>query len=289
MKKDRLIIAFLLGAIATVAYATTTVSGTDRWGWSDVVGWLDLNVTNTVTVTTSGIQGYASSSVGNIMFDCATTPSGNTCASPTSTNFQVANDGAGNLSGFAWSDVVGWLSMNGTTTDGQAYRVKIAANGDFDGWAWNDVAGWFNFNCATNNPSSCLSTGGPGPDYHTNATGGIALPSSALFVSSIFDIGTATGVFNSISWRGSQPAGTSVQFQIATATSSAALAGGMDAVFAGSSWLPAPASPPGSPVRLTAPGAGVPVENRRYVRYRALLSGTSSSPRIDDVTIGWSP
>ncbi len=278
--------AFFCGV--AVVYAATNIDATHKWGWNDIIGWLDMNVTDTVMVTPSVIQGYASSSVGNIMFDCATTPIGDTC---NAVDFKTAHDGAGNLSEWAWSEVIGWISMSGVTADNQSYQVKILPGGeesDFDGWAWSDVGGWLNFNCLMSSPptDSCASN-----SYKTQTSGGPPAPVfTAIFISSIFDIGTTTGIFNTIAWQGSQPAGTTVQFQIATAISSAELTGDMAVVFPSSRpWLSAAASPPGNPVKITTAIAGVPVENRRYIRYRAMLKGSKTSPRIDDIVIGWSP
>lgn len=282
-----IIIAFVAGC--SFAYAATNIDTQgvgEKWGWNDVFGWVDMAVTNTVNVGTSTVAGYASSSIGDIMFDCATTRAGNTCATA---NFKTANDGTGLLSGWAWNDVIGWISMSGTTADGQAYQVHIDPAGDninsyFHGWAWNDVVGWLTFNCNDYGGAFCTATS----TYKTQTSSGAA-PSNAEFTSSIFDIGTPTGLFNTIAWRGSQPSGTAVQFQIATATSSAALMGATSTVFSASSWFtvnPAPASP----TKLTPTLTGVAVENRRYIRYRAALSTSGANGlQIDDIIINWSP
>jgi len=286
------VIAFLLGCTLCVsyAYAATNINTQnkqdEKWGWNDVFGWIDMASTSAVYVTSSTIQGYASSSIGDIMFDCATTRIGNTCATA---NFKTANNGAGLLSGWAWNDIIGWISMSGTTLDGQPYQVRIDPAGDtinsyFNGWAWNDVVGWLSFNCNDYGGSFCTSTS----TYKTQTSAG-ATATSAEFTSNIFDIGTTTGLFNTITWRGAQPAGTSVQLQIATATSTAALMGSAATVFANSIWFDVNAAP-ASPVRLTPLVTGVAVENRQYIRYRAALSSTGTSGlQIDDIIINWSP
>lgn len=280
--------------IAGVAYAATNIDTQDagyKWGWNDVFGWVDMKTTATVMVTDTAVQGYASSSIGTIMFDCTTTPSGDSCATA---SWKTANDGTGLLSGWAWNDAIGWISMSGTTAGAENYQVRVDPAGDginsyFHGWAWNDAVGWLTFNCEDleslpGGGGFCLSNG-----YKTQ-TSANAAPSavSAEFISSIFDIGTDTGIFNTLSWQGSQPAGSAVQFQIATASSIAALQGNMTSVFAGSSWFAASPAP-ASPAKLTQALTGVPVESRRYIRYKALLSGAGNSPRIDDILIGWSP
>jgi hypothetical protein len=298
MKKNIIILVISLVASFSCAYAATNINtqGTqnEKWGWNDVFGWIDMASTTSVFVGTSTIAGYASSSIGDIMFDCATTRSGNTCAT---SNFKTANDGTGLLSGWAWNDIIGWISMSGTTAapSNTPYGVSITAAGDnvnsyFHGWAWNDVVGWLTFNCNDYGASFCTSTS----TYKTQ-TGAGAASTGAEFTSSIFDIGTSSGLFNTLTWKGSQPAGTSVKFQIATANATSTLTGATSTVFAASTWFDVNQSP-ASPVRLSKNAAtgyvatGVEVENRRYIRYRAALSTDGASGlQIDDIIINWSP
>lgn len=54
-----------------------------------------------------------------------------------------------NISGWAWSDNIGWISFNCTDTSSCGtvdYGVDAAANGDFSGYAWSDNIGWLTFN-----------------------------------------------------------------------------------------------------------------------------------------------
>src|SRR5258708_2212440 len=89
--------------------AATNISATpaSHYAWNDLIGWMDFYNTNTVVVGVHGLTGYSSSSVGDISLDCATTRVGNICGS---SNYQVTNDGAGNLSGWGWTDSYGWIS-----------------------------------------------------------------------------------------------------------------------------------------------------------------------------------
>lgn len=276
--------------VCGVAYAATNIdtqNAGDKWGWNDVVGWINMKDANTVMVNATGVSGYASSFVGDIMFDCATTPVGNTCATA---HFQTANDGWGNLSGWAWNDAMGWISMSGTTADAKTYQVFVAPSGDginsyFHGWAWNDVVGWINFNC--NDFESLAGGTGIGicaatHNYKTQ-TSAYAAASQGTLTSSIFDIGTATGIVNSIMWKGSQPGNTKVQFEIATAETAAALAN--------PTYTLLPDARQGVAVSVARNAAtGLEVENRRYIRYRvSLISDGGLGPRIDDILINWSP
>lgn len=54
-----------------------------------------------------------------------------------------------NLSGWAWSDNIGWISFNctDTSTCGTVdYGIDAAVNGDLSGYAWSDNIGWITFN-----------------------------------------------------------------------------------------------------------------------------------------------
>lgn len=56
-----------------------------------------------------------------------------------------------NLSGYAWSSTIGWVSMNCTTAGSCAatnYGVKADTNGLMSGYAWSSNAGWISFNSA---------------------------------------------------------------------------------------------------------------------------------------------
>jgi hypothetical protein len=47
------------------------------------------------------------------------------------------------LGGYAWSDTVGWISMNGTN-----YGLSMDTNGNVTGYAWSDDVGWISANSA---------------------------------------------------------------------------------------------------------------------------------------------
>lgn len=59
---------------------------------------------------------------------------------------------AGDLSGFAHSDNIGWISLNCISTnscDSIQYKVSSDASGNLSGWAWSENYGWISFNCLT--------------------------------------------------------------------------------------------------------------------------------------------
>lgn len=54
-----------------------------------------------------------------------------------------------NLSGYAWSDTIGWISLNCTNPSScasSAYGVRVDSAGDISGYAWSEHIGWISFN-----------------------------------------------------------------------------------------------------------------------------------------------
>lgn len=53
-----------------------------------------------------------------------------------------------NLTGYAWSDTIGWISFNSTNEAGPTadYGVTVASDGDMSGYAWSEHIGWISFN-----------------------------------------------------------------------------------------------------------------------------------------------
>jgi hypothetical protein len=62
---------------------------------------------------------------------------------------QVKADSGDNVSGWAWSENIGWISFNNTSDGAIAnYGVHIDSNGIFSGYAWSENIGWISFNQA---------------------------------------------------------------------------------------------------------------------------------------------
>ncbi len=261
-------------------------STTEHWAWSDVIGWIDFYNTNTITVSSQKLTGYASSSAGDVSLDCATTRSGNICGT---SNYSITNDGLGNLTGWAWNDSYGWVSFDCNNNGGCAsstYRVFIDPNnGYFCGssgsascYAWNDLAGWVSFNCANN--SSC------GTSNYKVVTSWIATSTTGYVDSTIFDTGSAEGAqLNSVLWQGSQPAGTSIRFQFAVSNASSG-----PWTYVGSDGT---VNTYYSVNVNTSQNLDYSLFNNfRYFRYRTTLVSNQAqtvSPRVDDVIVNWSP
>jgi hypothetical protein len=270
---------------AALAATNINSAAAQHSAWNDEIGWIDFYTTGNVNVISSQLQGYASSSAGVIALDCATSPSAS-CA----INYKVSNDGAGNLSGWAWNDEVGWISFywgnasaSSTATPTalcQSYNgycgVTIDGTGVFHGWAWNDVVGWISFNCS--NTSSCSSSN------FDVATAWAATPKTGTLDSQTFDTGVTSGAqLNSITWDGNVPSGTSVSFRVAVSNSSSG------------PWnFIGPYTSSGITGGTIALGTYTPFVSLigRYFRYRVILStntGQTVSPQVTSVIVNWSP
>lgn len=269
---------FLVGVLRSEAATNISPISTSHWAWNDFAGWIDFYNTNTITVTSQQLSGYASSSIGDISLDCATTRAGNLCGQ---SNYKVTNDGGGNLSGWGWNDGYGWISFDCANYGGcgqSNYRTYIDSSGNFFNYAWNDLIGWISFNCADG--------GFCGSSNYRVATAWVATSTTGSVDSSTFDTGVVGGAaLNSVLWHGSQPAGTSVRFQFAVSNVS------------GGPWNFV--GPDGTSNTYYAGGPSLSIKlesqifsNYRYFRYRVILvsnQAQSLSPRVDDVIVNWSP
>lgn len=290
-----LVIAGTLGILLFAPPLARAATGTNispgssaHWAWNDEIGWIDFYTTNSVTVSAAQLTGYASSSAGSISLDCATSPSGNICGS---SNYKVTNDGSGDLAGWAWNDEIGWISFywgdtsstypTATTTAlcqsyGSYCGVSISS-GVFQGWAWNDTVGWIDFNC-DNGGGIC------GTSNFNVTTSWIPQAATGTVDSETFDTGVANGAeLNSVTWKGSLPAGTSVGFQFAVSNSSS---GPWNYI-----------GPDGTSATTYSGLFNAPISlnyslNGRYFRYRTILTtntAQTATPRVDDVIVNWSP
>lgn len=279
--------------------ATTT----EHYAWNDVMGWIDFYGTDTITVWGTRLEGYASSSFGEVSLDCSTSPSGNICST---SNYGICNgigphntdgtcpnaDGSGELTGFAWNDNIGWISFNCDQTDhggtnhcsDSDYGITIDSSGNFVGYAWNDITGWVNMNGA----------------LHKVATAWRATSTVGYLDSVIFDTNQQNGaVLNSIRWTGDTQEGTYVDFQIAVASSTDGPwvfrgPGGDTGSYYG---LPCESSfvggvnVGGAPEDTAICVDPSQVNNYRYFRYRVRLRSNvlqTLTPQIDDIILNWS-
>lgn len=309
-----LITVVLVLGIVGVASATTNINSasSSQVAWNEVVGWLNLYETNTVVVTGERVQGYASSTVGEISFDCATSPSGNICGT---SNYFVCNgtyssstetctaDAEGSLSGFAWNSTIGWISFNcynhGNCSSSN-YSVSLNPDtGDFSGYAWNDTVGWISFNC--------VNHGGCGVSNYLVNTDWRQQPIIGYLESATIDTQVTGGAtLNSITWQGTEKVNnatgtTYVAFQIAVSDSASG-----PWTFSGpggstTNYYDTPCSQGfngGTGYSTAGAPKDVPIcvdssqlANKRYLRYKFQLRSNllqTDTPRIDKVILNWS-
>ena len=286
-------VVVLLGLLLIVerrAFSATNISPnvSEHWAWNDLIGWINFYETNTVTVTSAQLSGYASSSIGDISLDCATTRGGDLCPLGQSDPYyyRVTNDGAGNLSGWGWNDLYGWISFdcaNHATSGpcGISYRTYVDGSGNFRNYAWNDVVGWISFNCSDPNPP----TGICGTSNYKVVTSWTVSSTTGYIDSTTYDTGVVAGAqINTFVWLGSKPVGTDARFQFAASNTT-------------STWNYI--GPDGTSNTYYNPAPGVPMglnyylhSGYRYFRYRITLVSNQTqteTPRVDDVIINWSP
>lgn len=306
-------LAIFLGLDSPKSRASATninSSATSSVAWDDIIGWLDFYSTGSVEVKGTRLEGYASSSAGDISLDCATTRIGSVCGS---SNYGICNgpgphaadgtcsqgDASGELTGFGWNDTIGWISFNcdqssqGGSNDCASSNYNVAVNqstGDFSGYAWNDTDGWISFNCA--NGGTCGAS-----NYKTN-TLWRATSTFGYLESSIFDTRDPQGtVLKSLIWNGSAPASTCTNFQIAASNNSSGPWNYLGPSGDASSYYGASCSqnPNGG---LGCASTDTPIcvnssqfNNYRYYRYKAQLQSDllqTQTPRVDDVILNFS-
>ncbi len=320
------IISLMLGLTASAVFAATNIDDSEpnHYAWSDVIGWIDFFATNSVSLKQNELRGYARYGVGTgtynfISFDCSASPSGDICGS---VDYKVSNDGNGNLSGWAWSDAIGWISFDCHNSEtggsspnyscgpgGVTYGVKVDnVSGEFKGWAWNDAIGWISFNCNQTETGDLCKT----VDYRVK-TAWRPGPVKASLISGTFDTDKENGVaFNYIVWRGSLPhysPGGAVRFQLATSDCDNGAAnapacdqnigwGGVKTSGDGAFYGPAGTTIETDTYNPDGPNIPVVIQNqnihnnKRYYRYKLYIETSDDqqeTPVVEDVIVNWSP
>ncbi|MBI2013599.1 MAG: hypothetical protein HYS87_02115 [Candidatus Colwellbacteria bacterium] len=215
-----LFITLLLGFSVNTAQAATNIDSTDRWAWNDVIGWIDFHTLQTVIIrsTPSSVSGAAallSAGDSPIYLRCLELfPLG--CQNSQAGDWSVFWDNIEGLSGWAWSETVGWISFDCQTFGDCAssdYRVLINKDtGEFSGFAWSLAVGWISFNC--------IDIGVCGvSDYKVIANLGAAPGEKITNFTEVVPVGSNISVaFNSIVWEGMENGG-SVKAQVAVSDS----------------------------------------------------------------------
>lgn len=109
-----------------------------------------------------------------------------------------------NLTGYAWSDSIGWISFNNTNHAGSVvYGVNIEEDGNLTGYAWSSNIGWINFNPAGPFPDGSHSVK---VDLNTKELNGWARACSVFVSGCSGNLSANAGGWDGwISFRGSNP------------------------------------------------------------------------------------
>lgn len=307
-----LFLALEKAGVVRAAGTNINPSPTSSVAWDDPSGYWDFYNTQSVTVAGTKLSGYASSTIGAISLDCATSPNGNICGTSnygicngpgphnpdgTCPNGDAGQSGVG-LTGYAWNDEIGWISFNcdqssqgGTNTCGTSnYSVQInGSNGNFSGYAWNDKDGWISFNCGNN--GNCSHPYLVNSSWRATSTYG-------YLTSSIFDTKQPQGVtLKSLTWEGTSPANTCVDFQVAGSQSTSGPWTFLGPASSTSNYYGAACSAaPVGGIGCAPPDTPICVDSSvmtgyRYYRYQARLRSNlvqSETPVVNDVILNFS-
>jgi len=256
------------------------------YAWSEKAGWISFNTTPAygVEMSSYSLDGYAwGEKAGYISFYRDT-------GSPVyGINVNIIGSTA-KLSGYAWGEQAGYIKFaadNSTYLNTSATDYGVTVNGTtgvFSGYAWSEKLGWINFSgsCFSGATGACLNG-----DYGVTTTWTGSGPSPVAggnLISSIFDTGTTSAVYNYIMWQGTQPTGTSVKFQLATSVNSDGPWTYIGPDGTGSSFY-SPAAP--------ATQVKIKTENHmfhRYFRYKVYLYsdvGQTATPIVTDIIVNY--
>ena len=124
LKQKPIILLCCLGLFFPLSYAFAgVVLDSHKYAWSNNVGYINFE---NVIVNDSALSGHAwSANKGFIKFNPALGG--------------VSNDGAGNLSGSAWGEQLGWIDFDNVSIDG--------TTGKFSGTATGTLIGTLTFDC----------------------------------------------------------------------------------------------------------------------------------------------
>ncbi|HUZ92638.1 MAG TPA: LamG-like jellyroll fold domain-containing protein, partial [Candidatus Paceibacterota bacterium] len=181
--------------------------------------------------------------------------------------------------GTTWYSIVRSPTANGTysqiaTTTSLTYGDTGLANSTT---YFYEVAGVNSFGTSTYSASSSVTT--------LSGAGGGGYAASGTLQSVVFDTGVPSGAqLNSFIWRGTQPTGTSVEFQFAVSNSANGPWTYLGPAGAGSYYTAAVDTPTQLDYSL--------FNNFRYFRYAITLypdSSQSNTPTVNNIIVNWSP
>ena len=126
--------------------------------WGESIGWVNLKVTYAdLKIGSNILAGWIwLENCGWVCLGEGRPLDGGRYSNRSASDWGVNNDGRGQLSGFAWSEVTGWISFR----TGHS-RVYLDKTGQFYGYAWGENVGWMHF--GPGGRVSYLAKADPGP------------------------------------------------------------------------------------------------------------------------------
>jgi hypothetical protein len=169
------LVYMLLSSSHPAAAAEGNISNTEKYAWSENVGWLNFRPADGgVTVHDTYLSGYAwAENFGWIKL--GHTPwGGGRYNNNAEDDWGVNKDSTtGALSGYAWSENVGWINFNPSNSQVIIDPTTLK----FNGYAWAENVGWVHFQNAS-------------PEYYVMQTSAPTVTTQAV---SAIDLTTATG------------------------------------------------------------------------------------------------
>jgi len=110
--------------------------------WGESVGWVNLGARNAdIKIGSNILAGWIwIENCGWVCIGEGHPLNGERYSNRGSSDWGVNNDGKGNVSGYAWSEVTGWINFSTSHS-----RVYLDENGQFYGYAWGENVGWMHF------------------------------------------------------------------------------------------------------------------------------------------------
>jgi len=139
--------------------------------WGENVGWVnlrarraDLRIGSNVLAGWIWLEncGWVCVGDGNLL-------DGKRYSNRSRRDWGINNDGRGNLSGYAWSEVTGWISFSSSHS-----RVYLDEAGRFCGYAWGENVGWIQFGPGGTVKYLAKADPGPWKEIGTEAGGRLA-------------------------------------------------------------------------------------------------------------------
>ncbi|MEJ2746286.1 MAG: hypothetical protein P8123_11485, partial [bacterium] len=110
--------------------------------WGENAGWVNLKARNgNLRIGSNVLAGWVwFENIGWVCVGNGKPLDGKRYSNRRVDDWGINNDGKGNLSGFAWSEVAGWINFSASHA-----RVHLDEKGRFCGYAWGENVGWIKF------------------------------------------------------------------------------------------------------------------------------------------------